>query len=42
MQAQLGALEDHMLTSGRMDDGSSNVPSRTTLNCGVADELANR
>jgi hypothetical protein len=41
-QAQLGALDAHMLISGLTEDGSCNVPSRTTRNCGLADELAKR
>ena len=42
MQAQLGALDTHMLIAGAIPDGSSKVPSRTTRNCGLADELANK
>ena len=42
MQAQLGALDAHMLIAGAIEDGSSKVPNRTTRNCGLADEFANK
>src|ERR1700733_2041928 len=41
-QAQAGALLAQMFIAGRTDDGSSRVPTRTTVNCGRPDELANR
>ena len=41
MQAQMGALDTHMLIASAMEDGSSNVPSRPTRKSGLADELAN-
>ncbi|MDR7092209.1 hypothetical protein J2X05_004250 [Cellvibrio fibrivorans] len=40
--AQAGALFVQIFMVGEIDEGSSKVPIRTTVYCGLADELANR
>jgi hypothetical protein len=40
--AQEGALERQMFASGRMEEGSSSVPTRTTVYPGLPEESANR
>lgn len=40
-QAHVGALLVQMFIVGLTDEGSSSAPTRTTVNCGRADELAN-
>lgn len=42
MQAHAGALDAQMLALGAIDDGSSSVPARTTVYCGLPEESANR
>lgn len=42
MHAHPGALVAQMLVVGVTDDGSSSVPARTTVYCGLPDESANR
>ena len=40
--AQLGALEVQMFATGLIEDGSSSVPTRTTIMPGYPDVSANR
>ena len=40
--AHVGALCIQIFMEGEIDEGSSKVPMRTTVNCGLADELANK
>ena len=42
MHAHRGALDVQILVLGVTDDGSSSVPARTTVYCGLPDESANR
>ena len=42
MQAHAGAQDAQMLVLGVTEDGSSSVPARTTVYCGLPEESANR